>query len=25
VDCGTKHKETTCPSCGSKFKKIVGS
>jgi hypothetical protein len=23
--CGTKHKETTCPSCGSKFKKITGS
>ena len=25
VDCGTKHKETTCPSCGSKFKKTVES
>lgn len=25
VDCGTKHKETACPSCGSKFKKRVES
>jgi len=25
VDCGTKHKETACPSCGSKFKKTVES
>src|ERR1051326_6566712 len=23
VDCGTKHKEAACPSCGSKFKKTV--
>ena len=23
VDCGTKHKETACPSCGSKFKKTI--
>jgi predicted LPLAT superfamily acyltransferase len=25
VDCGTKHKETACPSCGSKFKKTIES
>ena len=25
VDCGTKHKEAACPSCGSKFKKTVES
>jgi hypothetical protein len=25
ADCRTKHKETACPSCGSKFKKIIGS
>jgi hypothetical protein len=25
VDCGTKHKETACPSCGSNFKKTVES
>jgi len=25
VDCGTKHKEAACPSCGSKFKKSVES
>ena len=25
MDCGTKHKETACPSCGSKFKKTVES
>jgi hypothetical protein len=24
ANCGTKHKETACPSCGSKFKKIIG-
>jgi hypothetical protein len=25
VDCGTKHKETACPSCGSKLKKTIES
>jgi rubrerythrin len=25
VDCGIKHKEAACPSCGSKFKKSVES
>jgi hypothetical protein len=25
ANCRTKHKETACPSCGSKFKKIIGS
>ena len=25
ASCGTKHTETACPSCGSKFKKIIGS
>jgi hypothetical protein len=25
VSCGTKHKEVTCPRCGSKFKKKVHS
>jgi hypothetical protein len=25
VGCGTKHKETACPSCGSKFKKTLES
>jgi hypothetical protein len=25
VNCGTKHKETACPSCGSNFKKTVES
>ena len=23
ANCGTKHKETACPTCGSKFKKII--
>ena len=23
ANCRTKHKETACPSCGSKFKKII--
>jgi hypothetical protein len=25
ANCRTKHKEIACPSCGSKFKKIIGS
>ena len=25
ANCRKKHKETACPSCGSKFKKIIGS
>jgi hypothetical protein len=25
VNCRTKHKETACPTCGSKFKKIIGT
>jgi hypothetical protein len=25
VNCSTKHKETACPTCGSKFKKIIGT
>jgi fumarate reductase subunit D len=25
VNCGTKHKETACPSCGSNFKKTLES
>jgi hypothetical protein len=25
ANCRTKHKDTACPSCGSKFKKIIGS
>jgi hypothetical protein len=25
ADCGTKHKEIACPSCGSKFKKTAKS
>jgi hypothetical protein len=24
ANCRKKHKETACPSCGSKFKKIIG-
>jgi|SRR5918911_1004195 hypothetical protein len=25
ISCGTKHKEVTCPRCGSKFKKKVNA